>query len=127
MYCPVCLHNTLVVDHKGVISFVANNVNKSDCKFLYNLQKEKLEEIFNTAYQKIFDYIQWYSKMENKKPITQFRMFSNSLSCERGCALGAKYQSAIGTILPAAEVHRMLTHICNLNHVDFRVAIEDLS
>jgi hypothetical protein len=105
MYCPKCLKDSLSIHSRGVVRLQFNGKQKDNSQFLFNLKKDKEEDLKNKLRDKIEDFMSWYSQFQNKTPIKNVDVYSMDFICKTGCTLdvGNRF-SLIGIVFEPEDV-----------------------
>jgi hypothetical protein len=82
MYCPKCLKDSLSIHSRGVVRLQFNGKQKDNSQFLFNLKKDKEEDLKNKLRDKIEDFMSWYSQFQNKTPIKNVDVYSMDFICK---------------------------------------------
>ncbi len=92
MYCPKCFDDSLEIARSGVIQVSINGMQRDAGKIVYNLDKEKREDVEKNILKKVEEFFKWYSGFNNQEPIKSLQVFTNSFSCQNCCVLPATTQ-----------------------------------
>jgi hypothetical protein len=87
LYCPVCLNQTLKIASKGIVQVSMNHKQLATSRFLYNLDVDTPEDIYNYFVKHFEDLFSWYASFKNKSPITSIEVWSSSFQCANDCQL----------------------------------------
>lgn len=95
MYCPICFNDTMVLNKKGIIHIIINKKQMDNGRFLYNIADEGEEESRERLKEKIEEFLEWYSKFQNKESIQYLELASSSFSCIKSCRLDAGFRLSV--------------------------------
>ena len=87
IYCPSCFNQTLALNPRGVVQVIINNKQMDAGRFLFNVQKEKEEVIFNNLVQKLDEFLRWYANFTNKEAVSEINICSSDFTCSQKCQL----------------------------------------
>ena len=112
MYCPVCLNDTLFMHEKGTVFIKINRQTMSTSHFLYNLSKEDEEDVIDNLLKKIDEFMEWYSKFQNKEKISKVEIVSANFACDKHCRLPSEARfSVIGSLVSKRKFIKVLVEM----------------
>jgi len=125
MYCPNCLNAAIRLGDKGVVDLVINKKQKDTGRFLFNKERETLEEIVRNFEVKVEEFFSWYAKFQNKDPIESFELLTNAFVCDNGCPINLNQKfNVIDLLIPKREVVKIVTKLSK--KYGLTIDIEDL-
>ena len=99
MYCPLCLQLGLTLNSNGVATLYVNKKHLDNGRFLFNVQAQSKQEIFDLAEKKLKEFMQWYSRFQNIQPIETIEILSNNFNCPNKCKLSIDHNFSVLDIL----------------------------
>lgn len=126
MYCPVCLNETLMLNSKGIADLIINKKQLDNGKILFSSQTNP-KDFWDNFDKRLDEFCSWYSRFNNKYPITTVELISNSLTCESGCKLAIDLKkSVIGPVITSKKVMESLHKACKKYGLDIKITLEEL-
>lgn len=109
------------MESKGVIFFMVNGKIKDTNKFLFNLEKQSEEELWD-AFEDTFDsFIKWYSTFKNREDLHKFSIYTNNYRCENACVFRADLKfSVLDILFSRKKLLEVINRICQ----DYGVACD---
>ena len=99
MYCPSCFGNSLEISSSGVIHLAINGKRMDTGRFLFNKNKESLENIQEKLLTKIDEFFSWYSDFQNRDPISHLQVYTSDFDCSAGCKIPMTTKIGVTKIL----------------------------
>ncbi len=108
-YCPKCLSASLEINEHGIVHVIVNNKQRDTGRFLYNIVKQSKDQIKEEAKKTIDDFFGWYSKFDNKDPISSVELSSSDFKCVEGCPIDIRIRfSVVDVLLSSNEIMEII-------------------
>lgn len=105
MYCPECFNNSLKLNSRGVVRLAFNGKSKETSLFLYNVTKDKPDEVRKNIIEKFDEFFKWYASFKSADPIKNIELYSNDFTCSNNCKILLSTKiSVIGLLISPKEV-----------------------
>ena len=128
MYCPVCFDQCLYIRPTGKAYLAINGKQLSTAMFLYNTEKQNVEEINKNLESKIDEILKWYAGFENIRPITRFEVFSSEFECENKCKIPASTKiSLIGSLVQSSIYYSILQKLTHKYSIQLKLSEESIA
>ena len=98
-YCPHCFNTSLELKVSGKVSLFFDGKKKENSVFIFNLEKDMIEEVEQTLVSKLTDFFKWYGGFDHKQPIKKVEAISSDFICTEGCKLDTHFQPSVIGIL----------------------------
>ena len=112
MYCPECFNNTLKINSRGVVRLAFNGKSKETSLFLYNISKDKPDDVKKNVAEKFDDFFKWYASFKNADPIKNIELYSNDFTCSNNCKILLTTKiTVVGLLITQKDVHEIANEV----------------
>jgi hypothetical protein len=114
MYCPECFNNSLKINSRGVVRLAFNGKSKETSLFLYNISKDKPDEVKKNVTEKFDEFFKWYAGFKNADPIKNIELYSNDFTCSNNCKILLTTKiTIVGLLISQKDVNEIANQVAN--------------